>query len=95
MRGKCIKKVQQIIECSTKMFSNALKWQQKPETHKKMTSTPLVTLKKQFLKQNPKIHRNCGMQFVHPWLKYRFLGARSWLTRCNADAQKLSKTMVM
>lgn len=32
--GKMYKKVQQIIGCSAKMFSNALKRQQKPETHR-------------------------------------------------------------
>ena len=63
------------------------------------TSTPLktceLTLKMQFLKQNPKTHRNCVLYFVHPGLKYGFIGTRSWLTRCNTDAQQSSKTMAM
>ena len=31
--GKMYKEVLQIIGCSAKMISNALKWKQKPETH--------------------------------------------------------------
>ena len=33
--------------------------------------------------------------FFHPGLKYLFLGARGWLTRCNTDVQHLFKKMVM
>ena len=33
--GKMYKKVQQIIGCSAKMISNALKWQQKPKTRRR------------------------------------------------------------
>jgi len=32
--------VQQIIECSAKMFPNALKWQQKPETRTRKLPQP-------------------------------------------------------
>ncbi len=37
--GKTYKEVQQIIGCSAKMISNALKWQQKTEPRKRKRAT--------------------------------------------------------
>ena len=50
----------------------------------------IVSLKMQFLKQNPKMHRNRRMQLVHPELKCLFLGARSSLdaTQMRSSYQK-------
>ena len=41
--GKTCKEVQQIIGCSAKIISNALKWQQKPETRRRKWETTVKT----------------------------------------------------
>ncbi|KAJ8271033.1 hypothetical protein GJAV_G00122010 [Gymnothorax javanicus] len=41
--GKTYKEVQQIIGCSAKMISNALKWQQRPETRGRKRATTVKT----------------------------------------------------